>query len=102
MFVVLSVVGLPALVAGMVGIFMLLYVGGRWADVPSSSPNNFVAKVRPFKKGEAHQRVRRWAGRPAGRLAGRPAGRPAGRSAGRPAGRPGGARVVSGAEDKNI
>ena len=51
---------------------------------------------RPFKKGEAHQRVRRWAGRPAGR----PAGRAAGRWAGRPARRLGGARVVSGAEKK--
>ena len=57
---------------------------------------------RLFKKGEAHQRVRRWAGRPVGRLAGRPAGRAARRSAGRPAGRPGGARVVSGAETKVI
>ena len=36
-------------------------------------------KRRPFKKGEAHQRVRRWAGRPAGRLAGYPAGRSVGR-----------------------
>ena len=58
--------------------------------------------VRLFKKGKAHQRVRRWAGRPVGRLAKRPAGFPAGRSARRPAGRPGGARVVSGAEKKII
>ena len=46
------------------------------------------AAGRLFKKGEAHQRVRRWAGRPAGRLARRLVGRPAGRSAGRPAERP--------------
>ena len=61
-----------------------------------------TAQARPFKKGEAHQRVRRCAGRPAGRLAGRPAGRVAGRLAGRPAKRPGGACVVSDAEKKII
>ena len=71
-------------------------------EIHSNREAPLGASHRPFKKGEAHQRVRRWAGRPARRLAGRPAGRAAGRSAGRPAGRPGGARVVSGAEKKII
>ena len=60
------------------------------SDVWTSTKSDSL-DVRPFIKGEVHQRVR-----PGVRQLGRSAGRPAGR----PAGRQGGARIVRGGKKK--
>eukprot|EP00746_Dinoflagellata_sp_MGD_P004218 gnl/MRDRNA2_/MRDRNA2_108130_c0_seq1.p1 gnl/MRDRNA2_/MRDRNA2_108130_c0~~gnl/MRDRNA2_/MRDRNA2_108130_c0_seq1.p1 ORF type:complete len:472 (+),score=67.05 gnl/MRDRNA2_/MRDRNA2_108130_c0_seq1:190-1416(+) len=44
-FVLHAFTALPVVFVVMLGIFILLYIGGIWAQEPSSCPNNFLAKV---------------------------------------------------------